>query len=175
MKNQFQNIVAIGSAIGLALFWGWQPLVSLFTGDFNENLNIQISFETVETCKPAKLLVLHIQPQNKGSIPIEMGGEKSGSMIVTVRQIPDDLPVDKWLNPDTLKIVATTDIIKRHPGGYYLDRNIAYDEAETIAVRPGNYWAGVVVTYPDGDYIDQSIVARVSEESCSSPPKRKVT
>jgi hypothetical protein len=38
-------------------------------------------------------------------------------------------------------------------------------------VQPGIYWAGVVTTYPDGDYVDQSIVVKVYEDSCKSSSK----
>ena len=82
------NVVAIGSAIGAILLWGWQPIESLFTGEFNENLNVQINSEVVETCKPEKLLVLHIAPQNKGSVPIEIGGKKGGTMVVNRSRYP---------------------------------------------------------------------------------------
>ncbi len=42
---------------------------------------------------------------------------------------------------------------------------------EAIALQPGIYCAGVVITYPDGDYVDQSIVVRVGDESCDSDMK----
>lgn len=43
---------------------------------------------------------------------------------------------------------------------------------EAIALQPGIYCAGVVITYPDGDYVDQSIVVRVGDESCDSDMKQ---
>lgn len=162
------NFLAAGSVIGAALFWGWQPLVSLFTGDFNENLNVQIVSETIETCQPEKLLVLHIQPQNHGSVPIEIGGKKGGAMVVTVKRLPPSLPNEKWVNPKALPNLSEIDILQEHPGGYMIDRGIAYDEIETIALQPGIYWAGVVVNMSDGDYVDQSIIVKVTEESCES-------
>ena len=165
------NMVAIFSAIGAVLLWGWQPIESLFTGEFNENLNVQITSETIETCQPEKLLVLHIQPQNMGTMTIELGGKKGGSLVVTVKRIPTDLQKDQWVDPKNLLPVATTDILAKHPEGYSLDRNISYDEVETIAVQPGIYWAGVLATYPDGDYIDQSIVIKVNDEDCTKSGK----
>jgi len=45
------NIVAIVSSIGAILLWGWQPIESIFTGGYNENLNVQINSEIVETCR----------------------------------------------------------------------------------------------------------------------------
>lgn len=143
-------------------------MVDLFTGTFNENLNVQIVSELIETCQPTKFLVLHIQPENRGSASIEIDGKKGGSMIATVKRLPTALTKDQWINPKTLPTVSEIDILHEHPGGYISDRNIAYDEIETIALQPGVYWAGVVITFPDGDYVDQSIIVKVSEESCSS-------
>ncbi len=166
------NIVAIGSAIGLAIFWGWQPLVSYITGDFNENLIVQIVSESIETCKPEKLLVLHIQPMNKGQVPVEIGGKKKGSMVVTVKRFPDNLVKDKWVDPKTLPTISEMDILKEHPDGYIVDKNVDYDEVETIPLLPGIYWAGVVLTFNDGNYVDQSIVVKLADEPCSNQ-KRK--
>lgn len=168
------NVVAICSAIGFALFWGWQPLVSLFAGEYNENLIIQISSEIINTCQTEKLLVLHVLPENKGNVPVEIGGKKGGSMTVSVKRLPATLQKDQWINPSGLPLVAQMDILKSHPDGYMLERNVSYDEVETIALQPGIYWAGVVITYPDGDYVDQSIVVKVSDESCDADNKQIV-
>jgi hypothetical protein len=165
------NIVAIGSAAGLALFWGWQPLVDLFTGTYNENLNIQISSEVINTCQAEKLLVLHVQPENKGNIPVEIGGKKGGSMVVTVKRLPAPLQKDQWIEPSKLPVVGQMDILKSHPEGYMLERNVSYDEVESITLQPGIYWAGAVVTFPDGDYVDQSIIVKVDDEDCSKSDK----
>lgn len=162
------NVFAIGSVIGAAIFWGWQPLVAVFTGEFNQNLIVQISAETIETCTPEKLLVLHIEPQNRGNVPLEIGGKKGGAMVVTVKRIPLPLAKDQWVDPKLLPKVAEVDVLKEHPDGYMIERSVSYDEVETIALQPGIYWAGIVVTFGDGDYVDQSIVVKVDEGACPS-------
>ena len=109
---------------------------------------------------------------NKGQVPVEIGGKKKGSMVVTVKRFPDNLVKDKWVDPKTLPTISEMDILKEHPDGYIVDKNVDYDEVETIPLLPGIYWAGVVLTFNDGNYVDQSIVVKLADEPCSNQ-KRK--
>lgn len=110
------------------------------------------------------MLVIHIKPFNKGSVPVEISGkDKHGKFTVEVRKV-DNLLDAKFLDYKTMKVVSSTDILRNHKDGYSIEAGAYYDEVEAITLPIGFYWINARLTFNDGDYVDQSSLVKLENE-----------
>ncbi len=151
--------------LGMAVIYLWQPITELFlTGSYDDNVIVQLETETIKVNEHSQLLVLHVKPVNRGSVPVTITGDgKKGKFTVEVKRI-DKTPDSQWIERDKLTLVNKTDILRHHKDGYTIEPNAYYDEVEAITLPTGIYWVNAKVTFDDGDYVDQSVAVKLANE-----------
>jgi len=164
-KLTIKEILLSVPIIGAAAFYGWGPFSDYFlTGNYDENVMLAIETETIKLDDEQQLLTIHLKPANRGNVPVELRKEgKKGSLVLEVRKVenPENL---KWINPDQLELVNKIDVLEKYKDGYLIEPNAYYDEIEAIKIPNGIYWIKAILTFKDGDIIDQSYVTKVSNE-----------
>lgn len=151
--------------IGMAAVYLWTPITELFlTGSYDENVIVQLESEAIKIDGHSQLLVLHIKPINRGSVPVIIAGDgRKGKFTVEVKHI-DKTSDRQWIESDKLVLVNKADVLRHHKDGYTVEPNAFYDEIEAITLPFGTYWVNVKITFDNGDYVDQSTVVKLSEE-----------
>ena len=61
----------------------------------------------------------------------------------------------KWIEPEKLALVAETNALRKHNGGYVIAPNAFYEELEALALPSGTYWIRGSIIFENGEYIDQ--------------------
>jgi hypothetical protein len=149
--------------IGAIVFYAWGPFSEYFlTGSYDENIMLVVETENIKLDDKNQILTIHVKPMNRGNVPVELNQkEHKSSLVVEIRKIesPETL---KWLNPDNLPLLNKTDILGKYKDGYLIEPNAYYDEIEAMSVPNGFYWVKATLTFDDGEFIDQSTIARVS-------------
>lgn len=146
-------------ALGAGIFYLWQPVTDYFvTGTFDENVVLLVDAETVKTDTKNPLLVIHLKASNRGNVPVTIKSDGGiGQIALQVRRIerPEEA---KWLEPEKLPMVAETNSLRHHNGGYVIAPNAFYEEVEAIALPSGNYWIKGSIIFENGEYIDQAAI-----------------
>ena len=152
-------IALVVPVMGADIFYLWQPVTDYFvTGTFDENVVLLIDAETVKTDTKNPLLVIHLKASNRGNVPVTIKSDEGvGQIALQVRKIGPQEEA-KWLEPEKLPLVADTNSLRNHNGGYVIAPNAFYEEVEAIALPPGNYWIKGSIIFENGEYIDQSII-----------------
>jgi len=134
--------------IGMAMIYMWQPISDYFlTGSYDANVILQIETEANKIDADNQLLVIHVKPINRGSVPVEItSNNKKGSLIVEIRKI-ENTTNNKWVLDENLPLVNTIDAIRNYKNGYMIEPNAYYDEVEAISLANGLYWIKVRTTY----------------------------
>ena len=149
--------------IGAGIFYLWQPITDYFvTGAFDENVVLLIDAETVKSDTKNPLLVIHVKASNRGNVPVTIKTDGGiGQIALQVRRIdkPDEA---KWIDPEKLPLIAETNSLRRHNGGYVIAPNAFFEEVEGIALPAGTYWIKGSIIFENGDYIDQSVIVNHS-------------
>ena len=142
--------------IGAGIFYLWQPITDYFvTGVFDENVVLLIDAETVKSDTKNPLMVIHVKASNRGNVPATIKSDGGiGQIALQVRRIekPDEA---KWVEPERLPIIAETNSLRRHNGGYVIAPNAFCEEIEGIALPAGTYWIKGSIIFENGEYIDQ--------------------
>ena len=151
--------------IGMAAIYMWQPISDYFlTGGYDANVILQIETEANKIDADNQLLVIHVKPINRGSVPVNISGDgKKGTLVVEIRKI-ENTTNNKWVLDENLQLVNTIDAIRNYKNGYMIEPNAYYDEVEAITLANGFYWVKATLTYDDGDFIDQSSVVKLTNE-----------
>jgi len=159
------KIILALPVVGMALIYMWQPISDYFlTGSYDENIVLQIETETNKIDDEHQLLVLHVKPVNRGSVPVEItSNNKKGSLNVEIRKI-ETTEKNNWVLNEHLPVVNKIDALRNYKNGYLIEPNAYYDEVEAISLEKGLYWIKAVLTFDNGDFIDQSSVVRISNE-----------
>ena len=149
--------------IGAGIFYLWQPITDYFvTGAFDENVVLLIDTETVKSDTKNHLLVVHVKASNRGNVPVTIKTDGGvGQIALQVRRI-ENLSEAKWLDPEKLPLVAETNSLRNHNGGYVIAPNAFYEEVEGIALPSGTYWIKGSIIFENGEYIDQSTIVNHS-------------
>ena len=149
--------------IGAGIFYLWQPITDYFvTGAFDENVVLLIDTETVKSDTKNHLLVVHVKASNRGNVPVTIKTDGGvGQIALQVRRIENPLEA-KWLDPEKLRLVAETNSLRNHNGGYVIAPNAFYEEVEGIALPSGTYWIKGSIIFENGEYIDQSTIVNHS-------------
>jgi len=149
--------------IGAGIFYLWQPITDYFvTGAFDENVVLLIDTETVRTDTKNPLLVIHVKASNRGNVPVTIKTDGGfGQITLQVLRIENSVEA-KWLDPEKLPLVAETNSLRNHNGGYVIAPNAFYEEVEGIALPPGTYWIKGSIIFENGEYIDQSTIVNHS-------------
>lgn len=151
--------------LGMFIVYMWQPISDyLITGGYNENVVLLLENEALKIDDTKQMLVLHIKPQNRGNVPVDItSNKKHGKFTVEVRRM-DNLQEANWQEPEKMPLVSSTDLLRHHKTGYTIESNAFYDEVEAMALKNGFYWVSAKLTFDDGDYIDESIVVSITNE-----------
>ena len=149
--------------IGAGIFYLWQPITDYFvTGAYDENVVLLIDAETVKSDTKNPLLVIHAKASNRGNVPVTIKTDRGiGQIALQVRRIekPDEA---KWIDPEKLPLIAETNSLRLHNGGYVIATNAFYEEIEGIALPAGTYWIKGSIIFENGEYIDQSVIVNHS-------------
>lgn len=150
---------------GTLVFYLWQPINDYFiTGGYNDNVVLAIESETIKVDNSKQLLVLHIKPQNRGNVPVDiLSKSNKGKFTVEVRKI-ENIDNFKWLEESKMPLISSTDILRNHKDGYTIESGAFYDEVETIQLPIGLYWVKAKLTFSNSDYVDESTVVKLSNE-----------
>ena len=145
--------------IGAGIFYLWQPITDYFvTGVFDENVVLLIDTETVKSDTKNPLLVIHIKASNRGNVPVTIKSDGGvGQIAIQVRRIESPAEA-KWIEPEKLALVAETNALRKHNGGYVIAPNAFYEEVEGIALTAGTYWIRGSIIFENGEYIDQTAI-----------------
>lgn len=161
------KLIIVASFIGMAAFYLWAPITALFiTGSFHENLILELEPQAIKLDDHSQLLILHIKPTNKGSVPVNISGDgRKGQFTVEVKRVDKSKMQDfQWIESDKLILVNKIDILRHFKDGYSIEPNASYDEIEAITLPVGVYWVNAKITFNDGDYIDQSLAVKLSND-----------
>jgi hypothetical protein len=121
-----------------------------------------IDTETVKSDTKNHLLVVHVKASNRGNVPVTIKTDGGvGQIALQVRRI-ENLSEAKWLDPEKLSLVAETNSLRNHNGGYVIAPNAFYEEVEGIALPSGTYWIKGSIIFENGEYIDQSTIVNHS-------------
>jgi hypothetical protein len=147
--------------LGAAIFYLWQPVTDYFvTGAFDENVVLQIDAETIKLDTKNPLLVIHVKATNRGNVPVTIKSDGGvGQIALQVRRIENPAEA-KWIEPEKLALVAETNALRKHNGGYLIAPNAFYEEIEALALPPGTYWIKGSIIFENGEYIDQAAIYR---------------
>jgi len=145
--------------IGAGIFYLWQPITDYFvTGAFDENVVLLIDTETVKSDTKNPLLVIHVKASNRGNVPVTIKTDGGiGQIAVQVRRIENPGEA-KWVEPEKLPLIAETNSLRRHNGGYVISPNSFFEEIEGIALPTGTYWIKGSIVFENGEYIDQTAI-----------------
>ena len=145
--------------IGAGIFYLWQPITDYFvTGVYDENIVLMIDAETVKSDTKNPLLVIHAKASNRGNVPVTIKTDGGiGQIALQIRRI-ENPAVAKWIEPETLTLIAETNMLRRHSGGYVIAPNAFYEESEGIALPAGTYWIKGSIIFDNGEYIDQTAI-----------------
>ena len=145
--------------IGAGIFYLWQPITDYFvTGAFNENVVLMIDTETVKSDTKNPLLVIHVKASNRGNVPVTIKTDGGiGQIAVQVRRIENPAEA-KWVEPEKLPLIAETNSLRNHNGGYVISPNAFYEEVEGIALPSATYWIKASIIFENGEYIDQTAI-----------------
>ena len=159
------KIILALPVVGMAAIYMWQPISDYFlTGSYDENVVLQIETEANKIDADNQLLVLHIKPLNRGSVPVNISGDgKRGKFTLEVKRI-DEVTNNGWVEQDKLELVNKADILRHYKDGYTIEPSAFYDEVEAIKLKLGTYWVNAKLTFDDGDYINESAVVKLSNE-----------
>jgi hypothetical protein len=143
--------------LGAAIFYLWQPVTDYFvTGAFDENVVLQIDAETVKSDTKNPLLVIHVKVSNRGNVPVTIKSDSGvGQIALQLRRIQNPTEA-KWIEPEKLALVAETNALRKHNGGYVIAPNAFYEEVEALALPSGTYWIKGSIIFENGEYIDQT-------------------
>ena len=144
---------------GAAIFYLWQPVTDYFvTGAFDENVVLLIDAETVKSDTKNPLLVIHIKASNRGNVPVTIKSDGGvGQIALQIRRI-ENLTEAKWIEPEKLALVAETNALKKHNGGYVIAPNAFYEEVEALTLPSGTYWIKGSIIFENGEYVDQTAI-----------------
>lgn len=149
-------LVLVVPVIGAGIFYLWQLITDYFvTGAFDENVVLLIDAETVKSDTKNPLLVIHVKASNRGNVPVTIkfhGGTVQIALQVRRIEKPDEA---NWIDPEKLPLIAETNTLRRHNGGYVIAPNTFYEEAEGISLPNGIYWIKGSIIFENGEYIDQ--------------------
>ena len=156
LKQKSGLIAVVASVLGAGVIYLWQPITDMFvTGAYDPIVIIQVDSESVKENGSVPLLVIRVRAVNKGNVPVKLKDEGGrGELSVEVRAIKDNSP-NEWIDPSKLSLVAKTNLLGNHTGGYVVAPNSHYEEVGTIPLKPGTYWIKSTLTFLDGDYVDQ--------------------
>ena len=165
--NPFQKILEHKIVVALTLTAGvvftlWEPIISLFyTGYFHTNIVLDMNVETMPLNKNSQLLVIHIDPSNKGNVPVVIKDKKFFRL--EIRRI--DNPINQqWIEPEKLKLVNQTEILRNiltdKKSSYTIEPNGIYEEVESIALPNGIYWINAVLEDSDS-FVNQSNIVKI--------------
>ena len=84
-----------------------------------------------------------------------------GQIALQIRRIEGPTEA-KWIDPEKLPLIAETNSLRHHNGGYVIAPNAFYEEVEGIALPAGTYWIKGSIIFENGDYIDQSVIVNHS-------------
>jgi hypothetical protein len=158
------KLVIAVTFVGALAAAGWPLIHHFITGEYDENIVLDLDFEKVKVDDAKQLLVIHVKPTNRGSVPVQISGDrKRGAFEVEVRSV-GNLPDLQWIEPDKLATVKKANILRQHPTGYSIESNAAYEEIEAITLPMGLYWVNAKMTFDDGDYVDQSALVKLSAD-----------
>lgn len=145
--------------IGAGIFYLWQPITDYFvTGAFDENVVLLIDAETVKSDTKNPLLVIHVKASNRGNVPVTIKTDGGiGQIALQVRRIESPAEA-KWIDPEKLPLIAETNSLRHHNGGYVIAPNAFYEEIEGIALPAGTYWIKGSIIFENGEYIDQATI-----------------
>jgi hypothetical protein len=145
--------------LGAGIFYLWQPITDYFvTGTFDENVVLMIDAESIKSDTKNPLLVIHLKASNRGNVPATIKADAGvGQIALEVRRI-ERIEEAKWLEPEKLPLVAETNSLRHHNGGYVIAPNAFYEEVEAIALPSGNYWIKGSIIFENGEYIDQTAI-----------------
>ena len=149
--------------IGAGIFYLWQPITDYFiTGAFDENVVLLLDAETVKSDTKNSLLVIHVKASNRGNVPVTIKTDGGiGQIALQIRRIEGPTEA-KWIDPEKLPLIAETNSLRHHNGGYVIAPNAFYEEVEGIALPAGTYWIKGSIIFENGDYIDQSVIVNHS-------------
>jgi len=152
-------IALVVPVAGAAIFYLWQPVTDYFvTGAFDENVVLLIDAETVKSDTKNPLLVIHIKASNRGNVPVTIKSDGGvGQIALQIRRI-ENLTEAKWIEPEKLALVAETNALKKHNGGYVIAPNAFYEEVEALALPSGTYWIKGSIIFENGEYVDQTAI-----------------
>jgi hypothetical protein len=145
--------------IGAGIFYLWQPITDYFVaGAFDENEVLLIDAETVKSDTKNPLLVIHVKASYRGNVPVTIKTDGGiGQIALQVRRIENPTEA-KWIDPEILPLIAETNSLRHHNGGYVIAPNAFYEEIEGIALPSGTYWIKGSIIFENGEYIDQTAI-----------------
>ena len=119
---------------------------------------LQIDADSVKSDTKIPLLVIHLKASNRGNVPVTIKSDGGvGQIALQVRRIEN--PVEaKWIGPEKLALVAETNALRKHNGGYVIAPNAFYEELEALALPSGTYWIRGSIISENGEYIDQAAI-----------------
>lgn len=150
-------------ALGAGIFYLWQPITDYFvTGTFDENVVLLIEAETLKSDTNNPLLVIHVKASNRGNVPVTIKTDGGiGQIALQVRRIESPAEA-KWIDPEKLPLIAETNSLRRHNGGYVIAPNAFYEEIEAISLPNGIYWIKGSIIFENGEYVDQVAIVNHS-------------
>jgi hypothetical protein len=158
------KILVALSFVGLASLYFWQPITQILSGNFNQNLIVDLDTEILKQDKNTELLVIHVKPSNRGGVPVEFGSKSHpGSFNLEIRKIGETTP-NQWLDPSKMELVNSIDLLQKHPGGYVVEQNSGMDEVVAISLPHGKYWLKTVIEFGGDYYADQSAVVQLTND-----------
>lgn len=145
--------------LGASIFYLWQPITDYFvTGAYDENVVLLIDAETVKSGTKNPLLVIQVKASNRCNVPVTIKADGGiGQIALQVRRIERSEEA-KWIEPEKLLLIAETNSLRHHNGGYVIAPNAFYEEVEAIALPSGNYWIKGSIIFENGAYIDQAAI-----------------
>jgi hypothetical protein len=106
--------------------------------------------------------VIHVKASNRGNVPVTIKTDGGiGQITLQVRRIENPAET-KWIEPEKLQLVAETNSLRHHNGGYVIAPNSFYEEIEGIPLPAGTYWIKGSIIFENGEYIDQVAIVNHS-------------
>lgn len=136
VKPSNDKLLVALSFLGIAGVYLWQPIQDLFiTHSFNEAMNLVLESEVHAIDDKRKLLVLHVQPFNRGNVAISIKeNSHKDAFVLELKKIA--LPATpSWIDGNKMQLVSKIDFLKNYEGGYVIEANTSYDEVEAIPLE----------------------------------------
>lgn len=162
-QSRWKRIALVASVLGAGVIYLWQPITELFfTRAYDENVVVAIETETLKAQSTDPLLVIRVRISNRGAVPAWIKNEDGkGELTLEVNNVSGTS--GQWIDEKSVSVVAKTDLLDGHKGGYVIAPNAYFEEVESIPLPKGNYLLKATLKFPDGDYIDQRSFIHHSE------------